>query len=379
MRTQVATGFSMALAAIDEAVIVIGSEPRTVIACNAAAERMFGYSASEMCGRDTSFLHVDPSSFHEFGRRSEEELGRFGEFRGSFRMRRKDGSIFDTLHTVVLLDRGKGIPGGAASIIRDASEVESLKRRLEEAERRFVESQKLEVADRLAAALAHDLKNHLTVITGNTEFLIESGLSPEQREFAEDIRFSTSGAVAVSRRLMSSMKSQDSIAADPVDLNSSLRSAERIIRAAAGRSTIVSMELSDSFLPVALDDSAVEQLLVNLVINASDAMPEGGKLTIRTEVLGPGDPRLRELGADRRPHAILSVTDTGKGMDDEVRARLFEPFFTTKGERGTGLGLVAVDALVSRAGGRIQVASEPGGGTAFRILLPEAGLARDDA
>lgn len=378
-RSQVETGFSTALAAIDEAVIVIGSEPRTIIACNAAAERMFGYGASEMCGRDTRFLHVDDAGFREFGRRSEAELERHGEFRASFRMRRKDGSVFETLHTVVLLERERGVPGGAASIIRDASEVEGLKRRLQEAERRFLEGQKMEVAGRLAAALAHDLKNHLTVVAGNTEFLIGSGLNAEQRELAEEIRVSTQGAVAVSRRLMSFMRSEEPGDGGPIDLNRALRDAESMIRASAGRTTAVSIEPSEGPLHVALDDSGVEQILVNLAINASDAMPEGGTFTVRTEALDADDPRVTELGAEPRAYALLTVSDTGEGMSQEVRARLFEPFFTTKAEKGTGLGLVAVAERVRAAGGHIHVASEPGRGTVFRILLPRARPAQDDA
>jgi signal transduction histidine kinase len=188
----------------------------------------------------------------------------------------------------------------------------------------------------------------------------------------EEIRVSTEAAMAASRRLMSFVRPRDRREHERVDLNGTLRAAESIIRASAGRDTTVRLNLARGPAPVRMAAGSIEQIMVNLAINAWDAMPEGGAFTVRTEAVGAGDPRAREFGAGPGEYVLLTVEDTGCGMSEDVRTRLFEPFFTTKAERGTGLGLAAVDGLVRGAGGRIRVASEPGRGARFRILLPLA-------
>jgi len=366
----VVAALSTAFSSIDEAVLVIGHEPRTILACNAAAERMFGWSSSEVAGQTTRVLHVDEAHFTDFATRGDPDLERSGVFRTRYPMRRRDGRVFEALVTVVLLHRERGIPGGAVSIICDASEIEDLRRRLTEVEGRFVRSQKLEVAGRLVAGLAHDLNNYLTVVAGNAEGLSDADLTPSQRTALEALDTAVRGAVALNQRIVSFVRREGT--GGSCELGEAVRSCERLLRTVVGSLVAFEPALADEELRVPLDLSAVEQVLLNLALNAKDAMPTGGELALRTRSVGDGDPVLRDFDAPGPgPHALLELVDTGEGMSEAVRSRIFEPFFTTRpAGSGSGLGLLAVRELVRSAGGRIRFDSTPGKGTRVRILLP---------
>lgn len=362
-----------ALSQACEAILVIGTQPREIVACNGAAERMFGYGASELLGRDTSLLHVDRGSFVEFGRRSEPALERDGVFCTPYRMRRKDGSVFDTLHTVSLLKRGEGLSGGAVSLVREVSKVAQLTKALEGSQEQLQQAQRRNLAAQLAPILVHDFNNALLVIQGNAELLMRSGLEGTQRELAEAVLQAVELAGSISGRL-NNLWRREELQPRQLDLNAEIRASQALLRGIFPATVAVELRLAEGPARIRMEPAQVQQLLVNLALNARDAMPKGGRFRVETErvALGEDDPaRPAPLAAGRYVRARLE--DTGRGIPDEQLARVFEDFFTTKGERGTGLGLAAVRSIMEEGGGLVSLESQVGSGTTVVLWFPAAG------
>ena len=237
----------------------------------------------------------------------------------------------------------------------------------------LLHSQKLDAIGRLAGGVAHDFNNLLTAILGYGEFVM-SGLRPEDplRGDVAEIRAAAQRAAALTRQLLAFSRKQRLLPC-VLDLNESVSSLAKMLRRLLGEAVELALELSPEACRVKADAGQLEQVVVNLAVNARDAMPKGGRLLMRTgsvELAGEEAARA-ELGPGR--YALLSVADTGTGMSREVRARIFEPFFTTKEQgQGTGLGLATVYGIVKQSGGGIAVESEPGRGSEFRIYLPWA-------
>jgi CheY-like chemotaxis protein len=229
------------------------------------------------------------------------------------------------------------------------------------------QSQKLEALGRLAGGVAHDFNNLLMLISGYLGRLSVTALSPEQQEASELALEATKRAAALTRQLLAFSRKQ-SDAPRVTNLNEVVSNMQGMLRSLVAQSIRLDISLSDDPVPIFADFAQLEVVLMNLAINARDAMPNGGLLSV---IAGRQD---RESGT----LAILTVTDSGKGMTPAVRARAFEPFFTTKEiGKGTGLGLSTVYGIVKRAGGHIEVDSEPNQGTQFRIYLPETRKAAD--
>jgi len=242
-------------------------------------------------------------------------------------------------------------------------------RRLEGA---LTEAQKLEVIGRLAGGVAHDFNNLLTVILGSGDLLL-SALPPDSpsRETARMIKRSGERGAALVRQLLAFGRKQ-LMSPVPLDLNARVTQTTGMLRRLLGEDVAVTTVLAPGLPPVLADPVQVEQVLMNLLINARDAMPDGGTVTLTTREVNLPDPTEGFPEAPPGRYVRLSVRDTGCGMDDEVKTRLFEPFFTTKGERGTGLGLATVYGIVRQSGGFIAVESAVGEGTTFRVCLPVA-------
>jgi signal transduction histidine kinase len=243
--------------------------------------------------------------------------------------------------------------------------------RAKQLEKQLIEAQKMEAVGRLASGVAHDFNNLLSVILANVE-LAGRGADPEVGlpQELDEIREAARRAASLTRRLLAISRPQ---AAEPAifDLNRLVTDLQRMLRSLLGDDTRLDLELASEALTVHADSGQVEQVLLNLVINARDALPNGGTVTIRTGIRRPTT-ALGELPAGR--YALLAVHDTGVGMSPEVRARLFEPFFTTKPPgKGTGLGLATSQAIMRESGGTILVDSLPGVGTTLEVLLPLAG------
>ncbi|MCP4662740.1 MAG: response regulator [bacterium] len=254
------------------------------------------------------------------------------------------------------------------SVGRDITEQKKL-------ERQLFQAQKMENLGQLAGGLAHDFNNLLTVITGCCGLLLleeeQAGIPPNPRIF--EIEKAAHRAASLTQQLLAVSRRH---VARPVvlDLNQVVWHTEEMLRRLLGERVEVSVSPEPGLGRVKADRSQIEQILVNLVVNARDAMPEGGKLTIATAAVTAEEPHPGESPTHRGPWAELAVTDTGVGMGPDLRERIFEPFFTTKAVgRGTGLGLSIVYSLVKQSDGLILVESEPDRGTTIRIRFPITG------
>lgn len=245
---------------------------------------------------------------------------------------------------------------------------------LERAEQQFRQAQKMEAVGRLAGGVAHDFNNLLTVISGYCELLLEHLMPPSPlHRFVDEIKQASLRATGLTRQLLIFSRKQV-LVPEVIDLNAVITELEKLLRRLLGEDVDFGTVLGPGVHPVTADAGQIEQVLMNLVINARDAMPNGGKITIATSnitldtvktgmmpELQPGD------------YVLLTVSDTGSGMTEEVKAHLFEPFFTTKEKnKGTGLGLATAYGIVKQTGGHIAVYSELGHGTTFKIYLPRS-------
>jgi PAS domain S-box-containing protein len=254
------------------------------------------------------------------------------------------------------------------TVARDITE----RKRLEEELRH---AQRMESVGRLAGGIAHDFNNLLTIIISYGQLLLAE-LEPDvvTREYAQETVDAAARAAALTRQLLAFSRKQV-LQPKPVQLNAIVEGTEKLLRRLLGPDVAVTVALGADAGIVVADPTQLDQVIVNLAVNARDAMPNGGTLAISTAAMtaAPGDPRWPALAPGR--YARLSVRDNGTGMDDAVRARIFDPFFTTKeASRGTGLGLSTVYGIVTQAGGSIFVESAVGAGTEFTVLLP----ARDE-
>jgi signal transduction histidine kinase/ActR/RegA family two-component response regulator len=242
------------------------------------------------------------------------------------------------------------------------------------AEQRLREARRMEAIGRLAFGVAHDFNNLLTVVFGNAELAL-SALSQNEsvRPKIEEIRDAAERAALVTRQLLALGRTQI-VERNPADLNDLIQGMQALLRRLIGEDIALQTNLDGSIGPIQVDAGQIEQVLLNLAINARDAMPKGGRLLFETRGIAVGDlGPVRDLAMPPGDYVLLAVSDSGIGMDSETRARAFEPFFTTKEwGRGTGLGLATVHGIVQESGGYIRLYSELGRGTTFHMYFPRA-------
>ena len=239
-------------------------------------------------------------------------------------------------------------------------------------EEQFRQAQKMEAVGRLAGGVAHDFNNLLTVITGYSDMLLASrDLKDAQRTALEEIRRSAERGGALTHQLLAFSRRQP-LEARMVRLNELILQVERLLRRLIGEDIELVTIPAAPFDLVEADPGRLEQVIMNLVVNARDAMPKGGKLTIETGSVQLSESfSAKQLGVQQGPYVVLSITDTGVGMNEETQSHLFEPFFTTKNPgRGTGLGLATAYGIIRQSGGAIRIESQLGRGTTARIYLP---------
>lgn len=301
----------------------------------------------------------------EVRRRYVAEYGARETFRGvPADWRKKDGE------TVKVRLSGRRIThknGGIAwqIIVDDVTELTHL-------QAQYLQAQKMEALGRLAGGIAHDFNNVLTVVQGQSDLLREEpGMDEECRSQLQEISNAAARGSALTKQLLAFGR-RSPIQKTSTDINEVLRGVEIMLRRMAGEEVELSLELDPDLGPVWVNRSQIEQVAMNLCVNARDAMREGGRLTVRTYECRVTAAEAREhADAQEGPHVVLAVTDTGHGIDPGVLAHMFEPFFTTKPEsKGTGLGLSTVYGIVTDAGGHIRVESQPGAGTTIGIFLP---------
>jgi len=281
----------------------------------------------------------------------------------------KSGQILWIEQHYVLVRDSHGRLVAIECIARDITS----RKRLEE---QFLQSQKMEAIGRLAGGVAHDFNNLLTVINGYSEqALIELSESHPLHEDITEIRNAGERAASLTRQLLAFSRRQ-MLQPEVLDLNVIVADMERMLRRLLGEDVVLSTVPQSGLDFVYADRGQIEQVIMNLVVNARDAMPKGGRLTIETcnVALSSEYPGLRHeiVPGD---YVMLAVSDTGMGMDQATQARIFEPFFTTK-SHGTGLGLSTVFGIVQQSGGTVWVYSEPGKGTTFKIYFPKAAESR---
>jgi len=331
---------------------------------NPALVAMLGYGSAE------EVLLLDPEK--DIFARSAEHERLIDEFRHSGRLdgvevkwKRKDGSAI----TVRISGRAVSSADEPADVLEAIAEDVTERRVLED---QFRQAQKMEAVGRLAGGVAHDFNNLLMVISGYTEVMLaQLDLGHPLHEKARLVQQAADRATTLTRQLLAFSRKQ-LLELKVVDVNSIVSDMERLLRPLIGETIELIADLAPAAGHTRADAGQLEQVLMNLVVNAKDAMPAGGKLTIQTQNIFV-DETQRRGPTFIRPgnYVLLSVTDTGTGMDKETQSRIFEPFFTTKEMgKGTGLGLSTVYGIVKQSGGYVMVQSEEGRGSTFHIYLP---------
>jgi PAS domain S-box-containing protein len=347
--------------------IVSYDDEHRIIYINAAAERLLGVASEDTVG--TSVKRFIPEDLYED---FEDRMGAVRRARHGVTSaaHRWETSLVRENDTEVPVDVSvsyarAGRQGLFTTIIRDVSQQRELEAQLRQA-------QKMEAVGRLAGGIAHDFNNLLTVIGASSDFLLQADslTTYEIRDDVQEIRRATDRAAALTRQLLAFSRRQ-LVQPEVLELNTVVADMETMLRRLIGEDIRLETSFTAGDTTIRVDRGQVEQVIVNLVVNARDAMPDGGRLTIVTGTGGTNHPV--NVPNDGAEYVALSVIDTGVGMDRDLQARIFEPFFTTKEMgQGTGLGLPTVYGIVKQAGGEIELQSAPGEGTEFRLFFPHA-------
>ena len=342
---------------------VYDDETLEFLAVNEAAVRSYGYTLDEFLNMTIRDIHP-PEEIPAF----EERLAQTDETRGpGLRMRtwthrKKDGGLIQAEVTSTRIT----FAGRKAclTLVNDVTEKKVL-------EAQLIQAQKMESVGRLAGGVAHDFNNLLGVITGYGELLRRRLEEPRLKKYSEDILQAADRAAGLTRQLLAFSRRQV-LQPRVLGLNGIVEEVEKMLRRLIGEDIKLTTALARDIGLVRADRGQVEQVLMNLAVNARDAMPKGGRITLETARVELDEAYTRKHeGIAPGHYVMLAVSDTGHGMTPDVRARIFEPFFTTKGEgKGTGLGLATVYGIVKQSGGHIFVYSEPGAGSTFKVYLP---------
>jgi PAS domain S-box-containing protein len=334
----------------------------TVRSWNRAAEALYGWQAEEVIGRPLPTIGQD---LEDHGRLRDRVL-RGEALRGvEVTRRRKDGTPVNVSLSVAPLHDAAGRVTGMLSLAADITEMRQL-------EVQYRQAQKMEAVGRLAGGIAHDFNNLLTAIIGTTALVLEDlGLEARARLDIQEIEKAAKRAAGLTRQLLIFSR-QQVLEPRALDLNALVANLEKMLHRLIGEDIELRTKPAAALGAVRADPGQLEQAIVNLVVNARDAMPQGGRLTIETaEVELDRSYVAGHVPTQPGPYVLLAVSDTGVGMDGATKARLFEPFFTTKEPgQGTGLGLATVYGIVKQSGGYVWAYSELGHGTTFKIYLP---------
>jgi two-component system cell cycle sensor histidine kinase/response regulator CckA len=342
-----------------------------IIRVNRRELEMLGYTEQELLGHPVwKFVVEEEMTRQVIMAKIAGDISFHETFERTYR--RKDGTTLPVLiEDRVIRDKKGGITG-IRSMIEDITERRRAEEALKKSEEQLRQWQRVEAIGRLAGGVAHDFNNLLMTIKGCSELLLrELDSNNPRREEVEEIRKAAERATALTRQLLAFGRRQV-LQPQVLDLNEVVANMDRMLQRLIGEDIQLLTVLDPELWPVKVDPGQIEQVIMNLAVNARDAMPGGGKLTIETaNVVLDEDYARRHVSVKPGPCVMLAVTDNGCGMDQETQSHLFEPFFTTKktGE-GTGLGLSTVYGIIKQSGGNIWAYSELRQGTTFKIYLP---------
>lgn len=341
--------------------IVIADADGRIIYVNPAFVRLWGYNAAEdVLGKSAADFVDAPTLFQILN-----QVRTQGVWQGEMVTRRKDGKTFDVLLAANLVRDSAGKVINMVGSFIDISEAKHF-------QAQFIQAQKMEAVGRLAGGVAHDFNNLLTVMQGYLE-LVLMRFEPDDLTYQElmEVCKATESAAGLTQQLLAFSRKQI-IAPQVLSLNGIIAGMQKMLQRLLGEDIELQTVLAARLDNVLFDPGQSEQIIVNLAINARDAMPDGGKLTIETANVQLDEQYIRtHIDVQPDDYVMLAVSDTGFGVSEEIKTHIFEPFFTTKlPGKGTGLGLAMVYGAVSQNGGRIEVYSEPGKGTTFKIYLP---------
>jgi two-component system cell cycle sensor histidine kinase/response regulator CckA len=352
--------------AIEQAaeMVIITDKDGLIQYVNPAFEATTGYSAKEIVGKHPNILkggmHGD-----DYYRDVSRKLTRGEVWRGNFINKKKDGTIYEEASTVSPVKDETGRIVNYVAVTRDVTRELMLQKQL-------LQAQKMEAVGTLAGGIAHDFNNLLQAILGYSDLLLtkKGQQDPDRKKLEAIMRAARDGADLVSRILAFGRKGDSKFR--PTDLNHEIRRVEKLLHRSLPRMIRIDLALSEDLRVIDADPAQIEQVLLNLGVNAKHAMPDGGQFLIETQNVSLSDEYVSvHLGAKPGKYVLLTVSDTGVGMQPDVLDRVFEPFFTTKTDgEGTGLGLSMVHGIVSQHGGYIRCYSEPGRGTSFKIYFP---------
>ena len=347
---------------------IIGKDENGIVTTwNRSAERIFGYTAAEMTGRSIRLLLPPGREQEEEGILLRIKRGEMVDHFETVRMR-KDGQLIDVAVTISPIRDGAGRIIGASKIVRDVTEMKQLQRQLHQ-------SQKMEAVGQLTGGVAHDFNNLLAVIMGNLDLL--EPLVEQSEAATRRVQIAQRAAIRgmdLTRRLLAFSR-QHELRPAVTSLEATIQNTIELAARTLGPEISISTNLSGQVPHIYVDAAALENALLNLAVNARDAMPHGGSIVMSTYLreLGEQDRPARTEGLKPGTYACVSVSDSGEGMSTETLERVFEPFFTTKPTgKGTGLGLAMVYGFVKQSGGAIRMNSEPGYGTTVMMYLPLA-------
>jgi two-component system cell cycle sensor histidine kinase/response regulator CckA len=357
---------------LNEALFLLEEDSKVVIDCNTSAEIMFGYTRAELLGISSDILHVNSEMAETFSREAASAYWDKGFFATEYRMKRKCDEVFPTDHFCNPIPGEGNEPSLILYVVRDITERKRAEAERAQLEEQLQQSQKMEAVGQLAGGIAHDFNNILTAIIGYGHLVLMNMQGPEQsRHHMEQILASSERAAGLTQGLLAFSRKQESNP-QPVDLNGIVRNMRKFLERIIGEDVEMTLDLEQEGLTVLADTGQMEQVLMNLVTNARDAMPDGGELLVKTGFLA-ADRRLLHPSRSQQfmQYGYISVADSGAGMDEKIREKIYEPFFTTKEVgQGTGLGLSIAYGIIKQHNGFISVESREREGTTFRVYLP---------
>ena len=357
---------------VDYAIYMIDTQGR-VMSWNPGAERIKGYTAGEIIGKNFARFYTPEDRAADVPKHALQLAGETGQFTAEGWRVRKDGSRFWARVVIDPIRDEAGRLLGFAKVTRDLTERREAQLELEQSQHALVQAQKMEAVGQLTGGLAHDFNNLLTGISGSLELVrmrLAQGRLTDVERYVTAALGAASRAASLTHRLLAFSR-QQTLEPQAVDANKLVAGMEELVRRTIGPHITLEMVLSAGLWPCFCDPNQLENAILNLCINARDAMPDGGRLTVETQNGWIDDTAARKRDMPAGQYVCVCVTDTGVGMSPDVLSRAFDPFFTTKpAGKGTGLGLSMIYGFAKQSNGQVRIYSEPGEGTSVKIFLP---------